>query len=441
MTSRLPFSGSSPIERRRDLRLRDAQRPPRRRSAPMWANWSRCSGRASAFAPASIRTAGPPGRRKRRSRSPAGGPQAAGGSRARPAASIAPVFPAETTDVGVPPLRPRGRPRRASCRASSRAASAASRPSRRPARRGRPRARRRAARGRPRRRRGSARPRSDTRRERAGDDLLGRPVAAHRVHRDPDGRHRGYGAGVESGSTSRPRYVPQVGQTRCGRFGWWHCGHSTTAGAASLCVARRLSRRAFEVFRLGTAIAAAKYSSAAQSLRSLQFSSSAAQRGSGSSARRARAARWFRFAPQPGHRAGAVGAAEDLLRQLERDRVARPGRRGRACRPATYGVVSSSASSGLVPGTRGPGPAARAPRRPRQRMQGPRAARRTRARTAARTSVRVIGESAPRASRARDVALAAQLERLELDLDGGPRNCSPGRSLTVRRSKMVTARE
>jgi hypothetical protein len=63
-----------------------------------------------------------------------------------------------------------------------------------------------------------------------------------------------YGAGVSSGSTSRPRYVPHVGQTWWGRFGWWHCGHSTSAGSESLCVARRLSRRDFDVFRLGTAM-------------------------------------------------------------------------------------------------------------------------------------------------------------------------------------------
>ena len=29
----------------------------------------------------------------------------------------------------------------------------------------------------------------------------------------------GYGAGVRSGSISRPLYVLHVGQTRCGRFG------------------------------------------------------------------------------------------------------------------------------------------------------------------------------------------------------------------------------
>ena len=65
--------------------------------------------------------------------------------------------------------------------------------------------------------------------ERARDDLGGAAVAAHRVDRDA-GRH-GYGAWMRSGSTSRPLYVPQVGQTRCGRFGWPHCGQTFTRGA------------------------------------------------------------------------------------------------------------------------------------------------------------------------------------------------------------------
>jgi hypothetical protein len=59
---------------------------------------------------------------------------------------------------------------------------------------------------------------------------------------------------VRSGSISRPRYVLQFGQTRCGRFGWWQTGQRFTRGASSRCVARRLSRRDFEVFFLGTAM-------------------------------------------------------------------------------------------------------------------------------------------------------------------------------------------
>src|SRR5215204_6904955 len=71
---------------------------------------------------------------------------------------------------------------------------------------------------------------------------------------------RFYGTGARSGSTSRPQYVLQVGHIWCGRLGRWQTGHSLTGGASSLWVARRLSRRAFDVFLLGTAIAAGHYS-------------------------------------------------------------------------------------------------------------------------------------------------------------------------------------
>ena len=54
--------------------------------------------------------------------------------------------------------------------------------------------------------------------------------------------------------------MPQVGQTRCGRFGWPQLSHTLTFGALIACVARRLSRRDLEVFRFGTAIAAGHYS-------------------------------------------------------------------------------------------------------------------------------------------------------------------------------------
>src|SRR5215216_4103073 len=47
---------------------------------------------------------------------------------------------------------------------------------------------------------------------------------------------------------------------RWGRIGRWQFGHSFRRGASSLCWARRLSRRDFEVFRLGTAIAERHYS-------------------------------------------------------------------------------------------------------------------------------------------------------------------------------------
>jgi hypothetical protein len=48
--------------------------------------------------------------------------------------------------------------------------------------------------------------------------------------------------------------VPQVGQMRCARFGDPHCGQTLTRGASIACVARRLSRRDFEVFLFGTAM-------------------------------------------------------------------------------------------------------------------------------------------------------------------------------------------
>jgi hypothetical protein len=78
-------------------------------------------------------------------------------------------------------------------------------------------------------------------------------VTAERVDGYTDG-HRRYGAEVRSGSTSRPRYVLQVGQTRCERVGEPHVGQTLTRGASIACCARRLSRRALLVFRFGTAI-------------------------------------------------------------------------------------------------------------------------------------------------------------------------------------------
>ncbi len=53
---------------------------------------------------------------------------------------------------------------------------------------------------------------------------------------------------------SRPLYWPQCGQTRCGSFFSWQFGQeeSPTSGSASW--ARRLPRRALEIFRFGLAI-------------------------------------------------------------------------------------------------------------------------------------------------------------------------------------------
>ena len=72
------------------------------KTAPIVANWSRCSARASAFAPASIRTRGAAGAREWERRSQAAGRRRRAAGRARPAASIAPVLPAETTASASP---------------------------------------------------------------------------------------------------------------------------------------------------------------------------------------------------------------------------------------------------------------------------------------------------------------------------------------------------
>ena len=173
-------------------------------------------------------------------------------------------------------------------------------------------------------RRGSARTRP-ARLERSGDDLAGAAVAAQRVDRDAD-HGTCYGAGARSGSTSRPRYVLQLGQTRCGRFGWWQCGQSFTRGAAMPCVARRLSRRDFDVFFFGTAMAAAQSSSRQR------FSfSSAARRGSASASscvgRRRAGARTRRTGPRSPAGTGSCPAA-----RARRRRAPTRGRAGR--RPA-----------------------------------------------------------------------------------------------------------
>ena len=59
---------------------------------------------------------------------------------------------------------------------------------------------------------------------------------------------------MRSGSTSRPRYVLQLGHMRWASFGCLQLGQTCTRGEVMACVARRLSRLAFEVFFLGTAM-------------------------------------------------------------------------------------------------------------------------------------------------------------------------------------------
>src|SRR6188472_3749397 len=53
---------------------------------------------------------------------------------------------------------------------------------------------------------------------------------------------------------SRPRYVLQVGQAWWARVGEPQFGHTLTGVTEMPCWARRLSRRALDVFRLGTAM-------------------------------------------------------------------------------------------------------------------------------------------------------------------------------------------
>jgi hypothetical protein len=54
--------------------------------------------------------------------------------------------------------------------------------------------------------------------------------------------------------------VPQVGQRWCGRFGFPQVAQTFTFAAVIECVARRLSRRDFEVLRFGTAMTGGHYS-------------------------------------------------------------------------------------------------------------------------------------------------------------------------------------
>ena len=187
------------------------------KTAPMCANWSRCSGRASAFAPASIRTDGPRLRGERHGdRGPVDGREPADLERGPRRASRRCSRPRRRRRRR--PRRRRGRRRTASCRASRGRRRRASRPSStivgawtisRPSASGSSSS-------------AARRGRLD-RVERASsapcDHDLRRPVAAHGVDGDPHAPSQPTGRVCRGGSTSRPRYVPQVGQTWCGRFG------------------------------------------------------------------------------------------------------------------------------------------------------------------------------------------------------------------------------
>ena len=57
--------------------------------------------------------------------------------------------------------------------------------------------------------------------------------------------------------------MPQVGQTRWGSRGLWHCGHALYVGAAILWFARRLDVRLWDCFCFGTAMRRANHKIAA----------------------------------------------------------------------------------------------------------------------------------------------------------------------------------
>ena len=214
----------------------------------MWPNWRRCSGRASAFAPASIRTEGP---RKRRSgpRSPAGCTSGSRPISSRPAASIAPVFPAETTT----PPRPSATARQAANSELSRLSRAASagfscipttwarRRSRGPAR---------AAERRRRGRRGSAR-RRRTGLARARDDLVRRPDL-HPSRRRRRERTSGPLRGGRLERLDLAAAVRAAGRADVVRpLGLMAVRALDDDRAESLCFARRLSRRDLDCLSLG----------------------------------------------------------------------------------------------------------------------------------------------------------------------------------------------
>jgi hypothetical protein len=89
-------------------------------------------------------------------------------------------------------------------------------------------------------------------------------IATHRIQSDREGRlqtriafaaqpRNGY-ARADASTTSRPSYWPQAAQTWCGRFNSPQFGHSTAPTAVSAWCERRMLRRDFEVFFLGTAM-------------------------------------------------------------------------------------------------------------------------------------------------------------------------------------------
>ena len=343
---------------------------------PMCANWSRCSGRASAFAPQSRSTDGPFFARDRH-----------GDRRAQDARDAADLEQAGREhragvagrhDCVCPALRDRaaGR-RRASCPALRARPRPASRPSRSLARRRRARAR-----GRPGRqaRRGPGTIPSAAASSAPGDDLAGPAVAAHRVDGNRDG-HVGLEAGAERLDVAAlVRLAVRADAMRPLRL---------PAGRADV-HARRLDAV------LGAALVAA-------GLGGFLLRDGHASRGSIARAAYSSSLQPFERGPArvgllllvvvrlgvqvlPADRAeaGAVGPAEDLVRQREDRARPAPRPRGRAGRRRGT-AWSARRTRGSSPGTR----AGRAPPRRRRRRgsacRGRAGARRSGARTPSRS--------------------------------------------------------
>ena len=232
------------------LGLGDLEHLLRRRSSPCGRTGAGAPAARRRSRPQSISTDGPVARPGSRPRSPAGRPPAAAGARGSTAASIAPVFPAETTASASPSPTARqaatselsGFERTASAGFSSIAITSRRLDELQAA----------ACRG-PAARRGSARSPSAAASSAPATISSGArspPIAstATRTVTCPTGPACG-------AARSRARCTSCSSGT-CGAAASAgpHCGHALTRGASSRCVARRLSRRDLEVFFFGTAI-------------------------------------------------------------------------------------------------------------------------------------------------------------------------------------------
>ena len=351
-TTAVPLAGLLADREQADVRLRQRRAGPRPTSVPMCANCTRCSGRGSTLAPASISSTGPaaagsggtagrrtPGRRSSSSRPAAthgarlagrhargGAPLAHGGARRararrrrararRPGRRRGPIDVRRVLDVDARPAR--CRPRRLDRRLVAEQQQRAARPAPRPAR--------------------------------ARDGRRRRPVAAHRVERDPHRRPARASSGVRCAGYSRPRYVPQTGHTRCDSFGEWQVEQAVVFAASTPCWARRRSRRDFDVFFLGTAIGAAAYRTVRARRAAGRAAPTAAggarsQRGSPAVSSAARAVVEVRAALRRTARGSPRGTAPWAASRGRSRRS--PSGRCRAPRPARYSHVMSSSAPG-----------------------------------------------------------------------------------------------